>query len=61
MSRIREVWAPNLEAEMNNIRDLIDKYPYIAMVSSLPHSFCRPTTTYVDARIRSFLASSLVQ
>ena len=32
MSRIREVWAPNLEAEMRNIRDAIEKYPYVAMV-----------------------------
>ena len=32
MSRIREVWALNLEAEMRHIRDLVDKYPYIAMV-----------------------------
>ena len=32
MSRIRDVWAPNLETEMANIRDLIEEYPYIAMV-----------------------------
>ncbi len=30
--RIREVWKHNLHEEMANIRDLVDKYPYIAMV-----------------------------
>ena len=32
MSRIREVWALNLEAEMRNIREMIDQYPFVAMV-----------------------------
>ena len=32
MSPIREVWAPNLDIEMRNIRDLIDKYPFVALV-----------------------------
>ena len=32
MSPIREVWAPNLDNEMRNIRDLIDKYPFVALV-----------------------------
>lgn len=32
--RIREVWKHNLAEEMAAIRDLVDKYPYIAMVSS---------------------------
>jgi hypothetical protein len=31
-SHIREVWAYNLEEEMDRIRDIADSYPYIAMV-----------------------------
>lgn len=31
--RIREVWKHNLEDEMAVLRDLVDEYPYIAMVS----------------------------
>lgn len=31
--RIREVWKHNLEDEMAVLRDLVPKYPYIAMVS----------------------------
>jgi hypothetical protein len=29
---IRDVWASNLEEEMSNIRELIEKYNYVAMV-----------------------------
>ena len=38
MARIREVWVPNLELEMRNIRDIIEQYPYITMVL-VPPSF----------------------
>jgi hypothetical protein len=31
-SHIREVWAYNLEEEMDTIRDIAESYPYIAMV-----------------------------
>lgn len=32
MSRIREVWGQNLEREMRTIRDVVENYPFIAMV-----------------------------
>ena len=31
---IREVWAHNLDEEMAVIREVVDKYPYVAMVCS---------------------------
>lgn len=34
--RIREVWKHNLHEEMATLRDLVDKYPYIAMVGLIP-------------------------
>src|SRR5690554_2874531 len=33
-SLIREVWAENLDQEMALLRDLVDHYPYLAMVWS---------------------------
>jgi hypothetical protein len=31
---IRDVWAANLEEEMEKIREIIEKYPFVAMVCS---------------------------
>lgn len=33
-SRIREVWKGNLAQEMQNLRELVEKYPYISMVGT---------------------------
>ena len=29
---IRDVWASNLEEEMEKIREILEKFPYVAMV-----------------------------
>ena len=34
--RIRDVWRDNLQQEMKTIRELVDKYPYVSMVSVKP-------------------------
>lgn len=33
---IRNVWADNLEEEMENIRSVLQDYPYVAMVRAFP-------------------------
>jgi len=33
-TRIREVWRNNLAQEMQMLRSLVEKYPYISMVCS---------------------------
>jgi CCR4-NOT transcription complex subunit 7/8 len=34
-TRIKEVWRHNLQEEIANLRDLVEKYTYIAMVGRL--------------------------
>lgn len=38
---IKEVWAENLEEEMAYLRDLVEEYPYLAMVKKTHKSLSR--------------------
>ena len=55
--KIRDVWADSLEDEMAIIRDLVENYPYIAMVRLDPPSsacldLCDVSPRRVAARSR---------
>ncbi|CDJ38010.1 CCR4-NOT transcription complex subunit, putative [Eimeria tenella] len=51
--QIIEVWAHNLEEELDRIRDVVERYPYIALDTEFPGIVARPTSNALDYNYRT--------
>ncbi|KAK9834010.1 hypothetical protein WJX81_002780 [Elliptochloris bilobata] len=47
--RVREVWRDNLDDEMDIIRGIVDKYPFIAMDTEFPGVVARPVGQFKNS------------
>ena len=54
--RIRDVWAHNLKEEMDLLEQLVDRYPYISMVSTLLRPEAASTEQFQDTEFPGIVA-----
>lgn len=48
--RVREVWQENLETEFAFLRDIVEKYPFVAMDTEFPGVVARPVGNFKSGK-----------